>query len=397
MPPLSTKSKATAEDAIPFSRPDLGEPEEAAVLRCLRSGWLTTGPETAELERRFAEAVGVHHAVAVSSCTAAMHLALEGLGVGPGDRVITSVLTFTATAEAIRLCGAEPLLVDVAPETLDLDVTEVERHLSADPRIRAILPVHYAGQACRMDQLLELASRYDVRIVEDAAHAFPARFQGRCVGSLGDATAFSLYANKPLTTGEGGLLTTNNEALAQWARRARLHGIERTASTEQGQTRWRYEVTDAGYKYNLPDLAAALARPQLERAAQARARREAIADYYSKQLAGLPLSLPAVRDSASDHSWHLFPVQLDLEALNLSRDGFIDALAERGIGASVHFIPLHRHRYWRESLGLRTEDFPVAEAAGQRLVSLPIYPGLTDAQVERVADTVATLSRAHRR
>ena len=378
---------------IPFARPAIGEAEEAAALECLRSGRLTNGPRVEALEARFAERVGARYAVAVSSCTAALHLALEGLGIGPGDRVVTSDFTFTATAEAIRLAGAEPVPVDIDPQDLNLAPSAVAQALCRDPRIRAVVPVHYAGQACAIETLLDLARRHGITVVEDAAHAFPAAAGMRSVGSIGDATAFSLYATKPVAAGEGGILTTDDPALAERARLRRLHGIRR----EPGAPAWRYEVVDAGYKYNLPDLAAAIALPQVERAEALRARRQAIAERYRAAFADLPRYGPSLERPAAAHAWHLFALQLDLERLRIDRDRFIAELAERGVEASVHFIPLHRHAYWREACGLAAADFPKAEAAYHRVVSLPLSPALTDAEVERVIAAVREVLTRYRR
>lgn len=373
------------QDVIPFARPDIGELEIDAVVTAMRSGWLTTGPNAAALEREFCDFLGNGHAIAVNSATAALHLALEGLGIGPGDEVIVPTWTFTATAEVIQYVGATPVLVDIDSTTLNIDLAAAERSLS--PRTRAIMPVHFAGLPVDRGALAGFASAHDLRVVEDAAHAFPVLSQGRLVGdSDSDAVAFSFYATKTITTGEGGMLVTRNEELAARARTMRLHGIDRDVFDRyrSRQPNWRYDVVAAGYKYNLTDTAAAMGRVQLARAAHMRDKRARIALRYNEAFSDLPVTLP-VGGFDGDHAWHLYVLRLAPEA-PVTRDEFIEELSRRGIGTSVHFIPLHLLSHWRGHHALRTEDFPAATEAFGQVVSLPLFSAMTDSQVYRVIE-----------
>jgi perosamine synthetase len=388
---------------LPFAVPDIGEAEIAAVTAVLRSGWITTGPVVQAFEREFAAAIGVEHAVAVNSCTAALHLGLEALGVGPGDEVLTSTITFTATAEVVEYLGGRTRFVDVDPDTLNLSPERVRAVIEAEFRrtdggwvhresrgaLRAIVPVHFAGHLADMPGFLALGQELGVAVLDDAAHAFPAALAGRGVGSFGCATAFSFYATKTMTTAEGGMLTTNEGELARRVRLMALHGISRDAwkrYTAEGT--WFYEVVEAGYKYNLTDMAAALGRVQLGRAEEMLRRRGEIALRYGQAFAVNPaLELPVTRPGVR-HAWHLYPVRLRLERLRIDRARFIEELRARKIGASVHFIPLHRQPFYANRYGYRNEQFPVAEAAYPRLVSLPIYSKMTDADVDSVIHAV---------
>ncbi len=377
---------------LPFALPDIGEAEIAAVVDTLRSGWVTTGPKAREFEAAFAARLGEGlHAVAVNSATAGLHLALEALGIGPGDEVIVPTHTFTATAEVVRYLGADVKLVDVDAATLNIDVNAVEAAIG--PRSKAVMPVHYAGLAAEMPRLQALAARHGLKIVEDAAHAFPATSAGRLVGTLDSAaTVFSFYANKTMTTGEGGMLVTRDAALAKRAQVMRLHGMSRDAFDRftAKVPSWAYEIVAPGYKYNLTDIAAALGLVQLQRAEAMRARREAIAEAYLEAFAGLPLLLPARALAGEVHAWHLFPVRL-ADGVALPRDEAIERLFAAGIGCSVHYIPLHRHPYWRERYALHESLFPVSEKAYQRLISLPVYSRMGDADVARVVAAVRAL------
>lgn len=383
---------------IAYFRGALGAEEQAEVAGVLASGWLTTGTRVASLERAFGEVVQARHALAVSSCTAALHLALEALGVGPGNRVLVPTLTFTATAEVVRYLGADVVLCDVEDGTGLVTPALVDEALARAPGVKAAIVVHFGGQAADLlgrggqPGILEVCRRRGVRLVEDAAHAFPARAGAAMVGSIGDATCFSFYANKTLTTGEGGMLTTNDEALARRARVMRLHGIDRDVWTRFTGERpaWEYDVVAPGFKYNLADLNAAVALPQLARAAAERAARERCARVYLARLAGLPLDLPRVHGRFEDHAWHLFPIVLRPDA-PLERAQLIERLAAEGIGTSVHYKPLHRMSYWRDRCGARAEDFPAAERWWRGCVSLPIHPSLRDDELERVC---AALERA---
>ena len=372
---------------LPFALPDIGEAEIAEVVDTLRSGWITTGPKTRRFESDFAAFLGEPglHAMAVNSATAGLHLALEALGIGPGDEVITTTHTFTATAEVVRYLGADVVLVDVDPATLCIDVDAVERAIT--PRTKAVIPVHYAGLAADMARLVPLARRHGLAIVEDAAHALPTTCGGRLIGTLdSDATVFSFYANKTITTGEGGMVVTRDEALARRIQVMRLHGISRDAFDRFTATvpSWYYEIVAPGFKYNLTDIASALGIHQLRRAREFQARREAIAQAYGDALAGLPLLLPPQPPAGESHSWHLYAVRL-ADAAAVTRDAFIEQLFAAGIGCSVHYIPLHLQPYWRDRYALKAADFPHSQHAYERLLSLPMYSRMSTADVARVA------------
>lgn len=374
---------------LPFALPDIGEEEIAAVVSCLRSGWVTTGPISKQFERAFADyLVDAGEAIAVNSATAGLHLALEALGIGPGDEVIVPSLTFTATAEVVRYLGARPIFVDIDPVSLNISPIAIEAAIT--PRTRAIIPVHYAGLACDMDTILALAKRHDLRVVEDAAHAFPTRYRGRMIGTLqSDVVVFSFYANKTMTTGEGGMVVTRDPVLAQRIRLMRIHGISSDAFSRYVSTTpaWYYEVVAAGFKYNLTDIAAAIGIEQLRKIDRFLERREQLAVRYDRALAGLPLTLPPRAQEGSNHAWHLYVVRLNADA-KLRRDDIIHQLATRGIGTSVHFIPLHRQPYWRDSYGLRREQFPATESAYASMLTLPLYTRMSDADQQRVIDEI---------
>ncbi|HJW68547.1 MAG TPA: DegT/DnrJ/EryC1/StrS family aminotransferase [Candidatus Binatia bacterium] len=382
---------------LPYHRPSIGAEEIAEVVDTLRSGWVTTGPKTKRFEREFATLLGVPDALAVSSGTAALHLALRVLGVEAGDDVIVPAYTFTATAEAVTYLGARPVLADVDPVTCNLRGEDVER--ARTPRTRAVIPVHIAGLPCDMDPILDVARRRRLAVLEDAAHALPARDRGRWVGTLGDAAAFSFYATKNITTGEGGMLVVRDPEAAARARMLALHGISRDAwkrYTAAGH--WRYEILASGYKYNLPDLAASLGLAQLRKLARFHARRRQLAARYDRGLAQLDaIATPphAARDGM--HAWHLYMIRLRTAALRIDRDGFVEELRARNVGTSVHFIPLHLHPYYQQAWGYRPGQFPGAEAAWRQVVSLPLYPAMADDDVDDVLTAVADVVRRHRR
>jgi dTDP-4-amino-4,6-dideoxygalactose transaminase len=377
---------------LPFALPDIGEEEIAAVVACLRSGWVTTGPTARRFEGAFRDYLGTDvQAISVNSATAGLHLALESLGIGPGDEVIVPTLTFTATAEVVRYLGAQPVLVDVDAVTLNMDPQAVEAAIT--PRTRALVPVHYAGMACDMDALLALARRHDLRVVEDAAHAFPTRYKGRLVGTLeSDITVFSFYANKTMTTGEGGMVVVRDPELARRIRVMRLHGISQDAFDRyvSKTPAWFYEVVAAGFKYNLTDIAAAIGIEQLRKIDRFLAQRQLLAARYDAALAGLPLILPPRPAGDSTHAWHLYVVRLQAGA-PLRRDELIVRLSELGIGTSVHFIPLHRQPYWRDHCASEPERFPVAEAAFDAMLTLPLYTRMQGADQERVIQAMHEL------
>jgi dTDP-4-amino-4,6-dideoxygalactose transaminase len=380
---------------LPFALPDIGEEEIAEVVDTLRSGWVTTGPKARRFEQAFTEFLSptaspasALESIAVNSATAGLHLALEALGIGPGDEVITTTHTFTATAEVVRYLGADVKLVDINPATLNIDSQAVEAAIT--PRTKCIVPVHYAGLAADMPAILDIAQRHGLKVVEDAAHALPATSGGRMVGTLGsDATVFSFYANKTITTGEGGMLVTRNPDLARRARVMRLHGMSRDAFDRFTATvpSWYYEIVAPGFKYNLTDIAAALGLHQLKKANTFQRRRAELAAQYDAALAGLPLILPPQAPAGELHSWHLYVVRLADDA-GVPRDVFIERLFAAGIGCSVHYIPLHLHPYWRERYGLQAAMFPHSQHAYERMVSLPLYTRMTEADVQRAAAAV---------
>ena len=373
---------------LTFAAPEIGEEEIAEVVDSLRSGWVTTGPKARRFEQEFSAYLGGEvESVAINSATAGLHLALEALGVGPGDEVITTTHTFTATAEVVRYLGATPVFVDVKPDTLCIDADAVRAAVT--PRTKVLIPVHYAGLAADMNPLSAIAQEFGLAIVEDAAHAFPTTYNGRMIGTLeSDITVFSFYANKTMTTGEGGMLVTRHPQLAARARTMRLHGINRDAFDRFTATvpSWYYEVVAPGFKYNLTDIAAALGIHQLRKAESFRQRREEIARIFQSAFAGLPVRLPADAPAGDVHAWHLYVLRLGDVAL--SRDAFIERLYALGIGCSVHYIPLHLQPYWRDTFGLRAEMFPESQRAYERMVSLPIYSKMTDADVQRVVEGV---------
>ncbi len=377
---------------IPFARVVCDGNELAYLREVVRSGWLTTAEKTFELEKRFGEAVGARYACAVNSCTAALHLALEALGVRPGDRVFVPTMTFTASAEIIRYLDAHPVFLDVEPGTNLITAPILEEAVRKHPGVKTLVVVHYGGQAAPMaatggrEGILDLCRRHGIRVVEDAAHAFPSKDGGRMVGAIGDATCFSFYANKTITTGEGGMLTTDNAAVAERARIMRLHGMDRDAWSRftSDAPAWEYDIVAPGFKYNMPDVNAAIGLAQLERAWPLRAGRERCARHYFGALKGIPgLELPALRVPMEDHAWHLFPVLLTPEA-RVGRNRAIEMLAAKGIGASVHYKPLHRMSYYQTTYGLEPEDFPNAERFWQGCLSLPIYPSLTEEELDCV-------------
>jgi len=374
---------------LPFALPDIGEEEIAEVVDTLRSGWLTTGPKTGAFEKEFAAFIGGGaQALAVNSATAGLHLALEALGVGPGDEVITTPYTFTATAEVIRHVGADPVFVDIDPRTFNIDPEKIEGAITT--RTRAILPVHFAGLACEMNPIIAIARKYGLKVVEDAAHALPATYQGRMIGALDtDATIYSFYATKTVTTGEGGMIVTRDGQFADRCRVMRLHGISRDAFDRYTSTKpaWRYEVVAPGFKYNMTDLAAAIGVQQLKKAWGFQRRRAEMAARYDAELAGAGVIPPPHPNDGDTHSWHLYVIRLE-QQIRINRDDFIERMARLGVGCSVHFIPLHLHPYWRDVYNLQPHHFPLSLQAYRSAVSLPLYTKMTEADQTRVIEAV---------
>ncbi|MCG6877656.1 MAG: DegT/DnrJ/EryC1/StrS family aminotransferase [Deltaproteobacteria bacterium] len=396
---------------IPFAKIDCGGNEARYLAEVLKGGWLTTASKTQAFEALFGRRVGADFSCAVNSGTAALHLALEAVGIGPGDEVLVPTMTFTATAEVVRYLGADPVFVDC-----DLGTNCVSGELMAEKmsarrsgvrdrksakRVKAVIPVHYGGQACEMDGILDFAENFGLKVVEDAAHAFPAycRMQNgkrggpekrKSIGSIGDATCFSFYANKTITTGEGGMLTTNDPEIAERVKTMRLHGIDRDIWSRYMDDRpnWEYDVVAPGFKYNMPDVAAAIGLAQLERADFFREERERCARCYLESLADIEcIDLPRVGVPMKDHAWHLFVIVLN-DVSPVSRNRFIDLLSEKGIGTSVHYKPLHRMTYYRKRYGLKPGDFPNAEYIWRGCVSLPIYPSLSDLDLEYIVHNI---------
>lgn len=384
------------KDFLPFHRSDVGDEEVAEVVDVLRSGWLTTGPKVREFEREFAAMVGAEHAIAVNSCTAALHLALEAAGIREGDEVLVPTMTFAATAEVVTYFKAKPVLIDCVPDTLNLDPDLIEAAITN--RTRAIIPVHFAGHPCDLKPIQSIAQVHNLRVIEDAAHALPARYHGKMIGGISDATCFSFYATKNITTGEGGMITTNN---GEWAARMRmmsLHGLSRDAwNRYSAQGSWYYEILSPGFKYNLTDIAAALGLAQLKKCERFWKGRERYAALYQEGFQGVPEIFCPTSAPHVQHAWHLYVIQLNLELLKVGRDEFIRQLQEAGVGCSVHFIPLHLHPYHRDMGGYRPEDLPVSSKVFKRIVSLPLYSKMSEGEINRVIDTVRDLVGRNRR
>lgn len=374
---------------VPFARPDLDEDDIAAVAECLRSGWLTSGPKVQQFEAAFASFMGAGtHAVAVNSNTAGLLLALQAFGIGPGDEVITSTNTFSATALSIVHVGARPVLVDIDPATLNIDPAAVEAAVT--PRTKAIIPVHVGGLACDMTAIGSIARRHGLKVIEDAAHALPTTIGKRLIGNAtSDATVFSFYATKTITTGEGGMVTTPHADIARQIRLLRLHGIDKDIFNRDGaeQRPWLYDVLGPGHKANMPDMAAALGVEQLKKVWFFYERRVAITRRFQEAFADLPLVLPPEPSVGDIHAWHLYIARL-ASSVPLSRDAFIAQMAARSIQCSVHFIPLHRLTYWRQRRDITAGPFPQADAAFERSVSLPLFPAMTDMDVDCVIAAV---------
>jgi dTDP-4-amino-4,6-dideoxygalactose transaminase len=390
-----TISRATRRDFLPFSPPLVGEEEIREVVDTLRSPWITTGPKTRRFEEEFSAFVRAPGALALNSCTAAMHTALAVLGIGPGDEVITTPMTFAATANVIEHVGARPILVDVEPDTLNIDPERVAAAIS--PRTRALLPVHYTGHPVELDALEALARKHNLALIEDAAHALPASYRGRPIGSGSNPVAFSFYATKNLTTAEGGALTADPEFLDR-ARIMALHGMSRDAwkRYDQGGS-WRYEIVAPGFKYNMTDVASAIGLWQLRKQERFNRRRVEIVEAYTQAFGAEEALEPPVCRPYVEHAWHLYVLRIRPELLRIGRDKFIDELTARNIGTSVHFIPVHLHPFYRKKYGYVPNDLPVAVSNFERLLSLPLHPGLTDQDVSDVIEAVLDVVQNFRR
>lgn len=383
----------TNKRQIPFAKVTIGESEHKYIKEVLDSGWLTTASKTLEFEKRFAEYVGVKYACAVNSCTAALHLGIDALCVKTGDKVFVPSMTFTASAEVIRYMQADPVFLDTEYLTNLITPEILQEAISKNPDVKYIVIVHYGGQSANMPEIIEICKQNNIKILEDAAHAFPSKLNGKMVGSFGDVTCFSFYANKTITTGEGGMLVTDNEEIYKRVKTMRLHGINRdiwdrfTAKTPS----WEYDVVEAGYKYNMPDVNAAIGLGQLEQAELFRQERQKAVEYYLEHLQHLDcIDLPTTHVPLEDHAWHLFPIVLNNKA-KLSRNRFIELLGEAGIGSSVHYKPIHQMTYYKEKYALKAEDYPNAERTWHGNVSLPLYPFMTNEDLEYICENIINI------
>jgi perosamine synthetase len=382
---------------IPFHRPSLGDEELAAVREVLESGWITTGPATLKFESEFSRYVGAQHAIALNSGTAALQLAADLIGLQPGDEVLVPTLTFTATAEIVTYFGARPVLCDSLPGGFNIDVADANRRMTS--KTKAIIPVHFAGEPCDLDAIHAMASRNGLHVVEDAAHALPASYHGKRIGACSALTAFSFYATKNITTGEGGMLVTDRDDYAEKARCMRMHGISSGAWKRYAREgSWFYEVLYAGFKLNLPDILSAVGLAQLQKSDHFLRRRQEIVQRYCERLSQIEeLELPPAGAPDCEHAWHLFVLRLRSGALQIGRNDFVEELKKIGVGTAVHFIPLHLHPYYAQTYGYKHGDFPHAEDAFARCLSLPLYPALSDDQVERIIRAVESVICTHRR
>ena len=390
-------------ETIPFARPCLGPEEEEAVLRVMRSGWLTTGAETLTFEKEFARYTGALHALAVNSATAGLHLVMEALGVGPGDRVIVPTFTFTSSAEVIRYCGGEPVFADLAPGSFNMDPGECEKRIlelkASGESLKGIMAVHIAGNTENFFSIRELARKYGLFLIEDAAHAFPVQTEEGMAGTLSDAGVYSFYANKTITTGEGGMVVTARDDLKDRISTMRLHGINKSVWNRytDAAASWEYDIVAPGFKYNMSDMAAAVGRVQLKRAVEFLDMRKDAVRLYLDLLQASDVSDLLELPRWENHSWHLFMVRLKTEKITISRNDFIDRLKEQGVGISVHYKPLHMMSYYGERYNLAPGDFPVAQDCFKRVLSLPLFPGLKKEQIERVCRIIISLLEKHRK
>lgn len=385
----------TCDLKIPFHKPYTTDDEIAEVIDSIKSGWLTMGPKTMRFEEQFKEYVGASHAVSMNSCTACLHLALKALGLKAGDEVIVPAITFTATAEVVTYFNARPVIADVDDATITIDVEDIERKIT--PRTKAIIPVHFAGQPCDMTEIMDVARRHGCFVVEDAAHSLPALYKNQKIGKGGDIVCFSFYATKTLSTGEGGMATTENAEWADNLRINRLHGISRDGwKRYSSEGSWHYEVLDAGFKYNMTDIHAALGIAQLRKIDWMWARRKSIAKKYDEFFRAYDeVTTPTVKTDR-ESAWHLYVLRLNLDRLRIDRNRFIQELKERGIGTSVHFIPLYRHPFYQRTFGYHIKDFPVSEKIYDSILSLPLYPAMSDDDVDTVTSSVAAVLNKYR-
>ena len=391
------KERPIRDTFLPFSPPLLGDEEKAELLDTLDSGWITKGPKTERFEEAFADYVGVKYACALSSCTAALHLSLVALDIGKGDEVISTTFTFASTAQVIEYVGAKPIFVDCEPDTLNIAVEEIESKIT--DRTRAIIPVHYGGQACPMDEIHDVAKRHDLKVIEDAAHAAGSEHQGRKIGGLSDATCFSFYATKNMTTGEGGMVTSKDSDVIERIKVLSMYGISDARQIWQRYApkgSWWYDIVELGYKYNMMDIQAAMGLHQLRKLDGFIERRDHFAQMYNGAFSSMseiqiPSVIPDIR-----HAWHLYSILIQSESVTIDRNGFIEELRAENIGTSVLYIPLHMHSYYRDRFGYQPNDFPNALDVSQRIVNLPISPGMSDQDVMDIISAVKKVISRHR-
>lgn len=384
------------KDFLLFHKPFISEDEVNEIVDTVRSGWLSMGPKTIRFEQEFNSYIGAGRSVAVNSWTAAGHLALEAFGIERNDEVIVPTMTFPATAEIVCYFGAKPVIVDIDEDTLNISINEIEKAITS--RTKAIIPVHYGGQPCDMDEIQALANKYNLRVLEDAAHSLPAYYKGKKIGTISEVTCFSFYATKTLSTGEGGMICTNNPEIAERTAIMRLHGINRDAWKRYSESgSWYYEVVAPGYKYNFTDLQASLGLPQLKKVDIMWEWRKKIAAKYTEAFKTFDLiQLHTIKEDR-DSSWHLYPIRLNLEMITKNRAQIIDELKKYNVGTGVHFLPVHQHLYYQKTFNLKDKDFPVASSVFPRLMSLPIYPGMTDESVEKVINVLTDTLNKYRK
>jgi dTDP-4-amino-4,6-dideoxygalactose transaminase len=380
---------------IPFHRPHISDEEILAATDSLKSGWITMGKKTVEFENCFSDYLGNENSIAVNSCTAALHLSLCCANLQPGDEVIIPANTFAATAEVVHYFGAKPVLVDIEKETHLIDVNKIEEKIT--DKTRAIIPVHFSGQPSDMDEILEIAKKFNLFVIEDAAHSLPSSYKGKMIGTIGDATCFSFYATKTLTTGEGGMITTGNREWSEKCRRLRLHGITRDVWERQGErASWEYDIIETGYKYNTTDINSAIGIEQLKKIDKLNNKRHVIADTYSREFSGIDgLKLYRVKNDRKT-CWYLYPVIIDIDALKIDRNMVVEKLKEQGVETSVHFIPIYRFSFFKEKNN-NPADFPISEWVYKRTLSLPIFPDMTEDEVNYVISSIKKIIKDNKR
>jgi len=381
---------------VPFHKPYITSEEINAVTEVLKKGWLTMGPRTVEFENKFKSYIGSKYTIALNSCTAALHLALHAIGIKEGDEVLLPTITFPATAEVVCYFKAKPVFIDVEKDTHNIDATKLEEKINS--KTRAIIPVHYGGQPCDMGQIMQVAKKYNLRVIEDAAHALPSRYKNKKIGVISDLTCFSFYATKTLTTGEGGMVATKNKNWAEKIRVMRLHGMNRDAWKRYSSVgSWFYEVVDAGFKYNMTDIQAALGIVQLKKIEFMWRKRKEIAECYNEAFEDSEEIITPVIKNDRETSWHLYAIKLNLDALKIDRNTFMEKLREKGVNTSVHFIPLYRHLFYRKKFGYRKKSFPNSEWIYKRTFSLPIYPSMKKSEIAKVISVIKDVGSKNRR